>query len=872
MLDLPGDTETHRGAHLFVSYASSDRERALAIADALEATGVPVWIDRRGIGGGELWAAEITAAIRSCATVLLVCTAASVQSRNVRQEVQLAWDHDRPIVPLLLERVRFPDEIAYFLQGRQWIEVDASGDAEWIDRVVKALDHTEFRPIPSSASVPTPVATTPPAPPSPVPMATNLPVPPSAIIGRDEEIAAVCALLGERETRLVTLTGPGGVGKTRLALAVGWRLRETFEGAITFVNLAPVRDPALVLPEIAASAGLNNAGQETLVAKLHTALRSQPVLLVLDNCEQVLEASGEIGELLAGLPDLKVLATSREPLRLRAEQTIDIPPLTVDESAGKSSTGQMTEIPAVALFVARASAAKRGFALTNANRAAVHEICRRLDGLPMAIELAAARSSLLAPEAMLSRLEQRLPLLTGGARDLPERQRTLRDAIGWSEDLLTEDERAVLRRLSVFVGGFTLEAALAVTDTPGELRNDVDVFGAMERLAAHSLLRQVVSEEGEARFTMLEVIREFGLERLEASGESAEAHQRHAVWFRDLAERAAPEFTGPNQREWLQRFSLEQDNVRAALGWAVAEEPETALRLCAALLEFWILTSTMREGTLWCRRALEAGEEANPAFVAETTVVAARLGYRQGDDAVAKQRGEEALQLFQQLGDERGVALAMMALAMASTVVNEDLTAVEALLSGALDRMRMLNDRKYIAMIASNLSLTKMYLGDFDAAIDLARESAAMCREIGDRLSFIVPVTNMVEALVILGRVEEALPLLQELVEDQRRLGHRANLGFLLNCVGFALGARGEGRQAVRLYAAADAEFQLTGTPSASEIATFAADTERLRQELGAAEFEAEWTAGHSLAIEAAMEAARAALDAWEAETKTGGP
>ncbi|MCC6943965.1 MAG: hypothetical protein IT335_05270, partial [Thermomicrobiales bacterium] len=694
---------------------------------------------------------------------------------------------------------------------------------------------------------------------------------PSAIIGRDEEIAAVCALLDERETRLVTLTGPGGVGKTRLALAVGWRLRETFEGAITFVDLAPVRDPALVLPEIAAAAGLSDAGQETLMANLHTALRSQPVLLVLDNCEQVLEASGEIGELLAGLPDLKVLATSREPLRLRAEQTIDIPPLTVDESAGGSPTGQMTDIPAVALFVARASAAKRGFALTSANRAAVHEICRRLDGLPLAIELAAARSSLLAPEAMLSRLEHRLPLLTGGARDLPERQRTLRDAIGWSEDLLTEDERAVLRRLSVFVGGFTLEAALAVTDTPGELRSDVDVFGAMERLAAHSLLRQVVSEEGEARFTMLEVIREFGLERLEASGESAEAHQRHAVWFRDLVERAAPEFTGPNQTEWLRRVSLEQDNVRAALGWAVAEEPETALRLCAALLEFWIGTSTIREGALWCQRALEAGGEAIPAFVAETAVVAARLGYRQGDHAVARQRGEEALQLFEQLGDERGVALAMMALAAVSVLANEDPTAAEALLSGALDRMRTINDRHYISTIANNLALTKMLLGDFDAAIDLTKESAAMDRANGDRLSLVMPVANMVEALVILGRVEEAVPVLQEVLEDQQRLGHRANLGHLLNCVGFALGARGESRETVRLYAAADLEFQLTGKPSSPELATFWEDTERLRQELGEAEFETAWTAGRSLSIEAAMEAARVALDAWAAQAKAGG-
>ncbi len=848
--------------HLFLSYAAADRERALAVADALQDAGVPVWIDRRGIGGGELWAAEITAAIRNCAALALLCTSTSVRSRNVRQEVQLAWDHDRPILPLLLEPVQFPDEIAYFLQGRQWIEVDLSNESQWTDRVARAMGSPEPpAPIPAVED-----------PPGAIPVATNVPAPLSDIIGRDEQIAAVCALLDARGARLVTLTGPGGVGKTRLALAVAWQLQETFPGSIAFVDLAPVRDAALVLPEIAAAVGLSNTGQESLMTKLHTALRNQRILLVLDNCEQVLDAAGDIGEMMQGLPDLTILATSREPLRLRGERTVEVAPLMVASDPDTLTFEEIDELPAVALFASCATAAKPGFRLNEANAGAVVEICRRLDGLPLAIELAAARSSLFTPEAMLSRLVQRLPLLTGGARDLPERQRTLRDAIAWSEDLLTEDERAVLRRLSVFAGGFTLEAALAVTDTPGSLSRDVDVLAAIERLVAHSLLRQVESDDGEPRFTMLEVIREFGLERLEASGESAEAHQRHAIWFRDLVEKAAPEFTGPNQQEWLQRVSLEQDNVRAALGRAVVEEPETALRLCAALLEFWIGTSTMREGALWCQRALEAGGEANPAFVAETAFTAARLAYRQGDDAVARQRGEEALQLFEQLGDERGVALAMMALAMASTVVNEDLTDGEGLLTGALDRMRLLNDRRYIATIANNLAQTKMYLGDLDAAIELYRESATMTREVGDRLSLIIPVGNMVESLVTLGRVEEALPLLHELVDDQQRLGHRANLGHLLNCVALALSARGEGRQAVRLYAAADAEDRLTGMPFPAELATFWEDTERLRQELGAAEFETEWTAGRSLSIEAAMEAASAALDAWEASTKTGGP
>jgi predicted ATPase len=851
-----------RTRHLFLSYAAADRERALAVADALQDAGVPVWIDRRGIGGGELWAAEITAAIRNCAALALLCTSTSVRSRNVRQEVQLAWDHDRPILPLLLEPVQFPDEIAYFLQGRQWIEVDLSDESQWTDRVARAMGSPEPpAPIPAVED-----------PPGTIPVATNVPAPLSDIIGRDEQIAAVCALLDARGTRLVTLTGPGGVGKTRLALAVAWQLQETFPGSIAFVDLAPVRDAALVLPEIAAAVGLSNTGQESLMTKLHTALRNQRILLVLDNCEQVLDAAGDIGELMQGLPDLTILATSREPLRLRGERTVEVAPLMVASDPDTLTFEEIYELPAVALFASCATAAKPGFRLNEANAGAVVEICRRLDGLPLAIELAAARSSLFTPEAMLNRLEHRLPLLTGGARDLPERQRTLRDAIAWSEDLLTDDERAVLRRLSVFVGGFTLEAGLAVTDTPGDLRSDVDVFGAMERLAAHSLLRQVVSDEGEARFTMLEVIREFGLERLAASGESAEAHQRHAVWFRDLAETAALEFVGPNQQDWLQRIRLEQDNVRAALGRAIEAEPGTALRICAALLEFWIGTSTLKEGSLWCERSLEAGKEANPSYVAEAAFVAARLGYRQGNHAVAQQRSEEALALFEQLGDERGVALAMMALGFVSISLHDDLTGAQALLEGAMDRVRRLNDRNNIALVANNLSVLKMLSGEYETAIELARESAAMTRAIGDRLSLIVPVSNIVELLVRLGRVEEALPDLQEVLNDQQRMAHRANLGFLLQCVAMALSARGDSGQAVRLYAAGDLEYQLVGTPSAEELEWARQDTERLRQELGAAMFEAEWTAGRALRIDDAMDEARAAVDAWEAQTGTDEP
>jgi predicted ATPase len=841
-------------SHLFLSYAAIDRERVLAIADALEAAGVPVWIDQRGIGGGELWAAEITAAIRACAALMLVCTAASVTSRNVRQELQIAWDHDRPILPLLLEPVQFPDEIAYFLQGRQWIEMREDGPGDWIAEVARFVP----APRPEDPSQQAPLA-------APRAVVTNLPVPPTAIIGRNAQIREVRDLLQRQEVQLVTLTGPGGVGKTRLALAVAWRMRETFAGAIYFVDLAPVRDPQLVMPAIAQSVGLKDTGQEPLVSRLHATLRDQPMVLVLDNCEQVLEAAGDIGELMAGLPDLTILATSREPLRLRAERTVDVSPLTVSVSLAPKTAEQAGEIPAVALFVDRASAAKPGFALTSKNSTAIVEICRRLDGLPLAIELAASRSALFPPDLMLKRLEQPLPLLTSGARDLPARQRTLRDAIAWSEDLLSDDERAVLRRLSVFVGGFTLETALAVTDTPGSLSRDVDVLAAMERLVAHSLLRQMVSEEGETRFTMLETIREFALERLEASGEAEEAHQRHASWFLDLAERAAPELTGPEQQEWGRRLEADHDNLRAALTWAVSHDSESALRLCAALHEFWILTSALREGTLWCDRALAAGDAGAPACRANAMYTAARLAYRQGNVAKASDHADTALELFERLGDERGMARAKAALA-ASRSTSADVATRIALLTEALEIMRRVDDAYYISMCANNLAIAYVEAGNVEVALDLFFESAAMDRRRHDKLTFVLTVANIVEMLVVLGRVDEALPLLREVVEDFRRLRHRANLSHILNSIAMAISARGQAREAVRLYGAADMEIQLTGAfAMGSDDDNIVADRRRLREQLGEAEFDAAWSAGRALSIEAAMDEASAALDDWDA-------
>jgi predicted ATPase len=842
--------------HLFLSYATADRERAMAVADALESAGIPVWIDRRGLTGGSMWAAEITGAIRSCQAFALLCSPTSVVSRNVRQEIQLAWDHDRPILPLLLEPVEFPDEVAYFLQGRQWIEVRGDASEPWTQQVYRAFA-TLGTLIPLQQPVPSRFENG----------AGNLPMPPTAIIGREEHIAAICAVLEARATQLVTLTGPGGVGKTRLALAAAWVYRDTFAGAIQFVNLAAVRDPELVLPTVAEAVGVQHEGPEPLIRALHAALRDQPLLLLLDNCEQVLEAAPVIGELLAELPQLMILATSREPLRLRAEQTIDITPLPVNGASEPAGVDVDASSPAVQLFVARAAVAKPGMRLTDASFAAISEICKRLDGLPLAIELAASRTALLTPERMLSRMEKRLPLLTGGARDLPDRQRTLRDAMAWSEDLLTEEERAVFRRLSVFAGGFTLESAAAVAGSPEGPLDEFVVLQAMERLVAHSLLREMPGVGDDIRFHMLGTIREFAREGLESSGEPGAINQRHAEFFLSLAVEGSQWLFGPEQSGWLQQLRIELDNLRAALAWAIENDRATALRLGDALREFWVFCGLLPEGALWSERVLAAGEGEDPALVAEAAYSVARIAYRMGNPSRCREPAERALALFEQTGNAHGVARAKAALAVSMWSEEERPESI-ALFTDALQTMKRLGDTFYEGTFSNNLAIAYTSAGDLETALQLFAESAETDARTGNRLARSLKLGNMVETLVLLGRATDAIPALREISDHFRLAPHRFNVGFSLQCFALVFSAIGKPELAARIYGASELEIQLSGfTQLPDETDAYLADVARLRETLGEPAFESAWTAGRAMSYEAAMEMARTELDTWEAET-----
>ena len=428
----------------------------------------------------------------------------------------------------------------------------------------------------------------------------NLPLQPTPLVGREREVAEITDRVRSEEVRLLTLTGPGGTGKTRLALQAAADLLEEFEDGVFFVALATITDPELVPSTIAGPLGVKESAEQPLIESLKSYLQEKHLLLVLDNFEQVVQEAPVVGELVAACPKLKALATSRTPLRLYSEQEYPIPPLALPDPKLLPPVKVLTQYEAVRLFVERARAVKADFSVTNENAPAVAEICARLDGLPLAIELAGARIRMLSPQAMLTRLGNRLKLLKGGARDLPTRQQTLRGAIDWSYDLLEEEEKTLFGRLSVFSGGRTLEAIEEICDPEG----DLDALEGVESLLQKSLLRREEGVGGESRFVMLETVHEYARERLEASDEAEETRRLHAEYFLALAEEAEPELSGADQLACLERLEAEHDNLRAALSWSLEKEPETALRLAGALARFWEMRARFLEGSSWLEAAL----------------------------------------------------------------------------------------------------------------------------------------------------------------------------------------------------------------------------------------------------------------------------
>ena len=582
------------------------------------------------------------------------------------------------------------------------------------------------------------------------------------LVGREREVAALYALLMRPDSPLVTLVGPGGVGKTRLVVRVAEEVADAFPDGVGFVPLAPIRDPALVLPAIAQALGVREAGDRPLADQLVGLLRDRELLLVLDNLEQVLSAAPRIAALLAACSRLTVLATSRAPLRVSGERTFDVPPLALPTRAEGSSAPLLTDlerVEAVRLFVERAQAARSDFALGEANAVAVAEVCQRLDGLPLAIELAAARVGALPPAALLARLEKRLPLLTEGPRDAPQRLRTMRDAVGWSYDLLDQAGQALFRRLAVFVGGFTLVAAEAVAQD--EADPEGYVLSGVAALVDANLLRLAEPGAAEPRYFMLETIREFGLDQLAASNDEAETRNRHAAWCLKLAERVEPELLGPEQRSWSERLETEHANLRAALSWLTESgRAGAALRLASALWVFWFLRGHLREGYDWLAQALAVESEATPADRVRALWAAGMLAWSQGDFRRAEALGVEARDLAEDHGLVFGKATAF-----------------------------------YLLFLSTQTQ------GRYSEAIALGEESAAGMRESGARSWLAYVLADVGTRLVKEGDRKRGEAWIEEGLALHREFGNKQGLGNKLCDLGLVSHQAGDTRAAARHYA-----------------------------------------------------------------------
>ena len=685
----------------------------------------------------------------------------------------------------------------------------------------------------------------------------NLPIQPTVLLGRELEVDDVRQLLRRAETRLVTLTGPGGTGKTRLSLQVAAELVDWFEDGSLFVELAPIGDPALVPSTIAQVVGVHAVGSRPVLESLKEYLRRRSLLLVLDNFEQILPAAPVVSELLATAPGLKVLITSREALRLRGEREYAVPPLALPDAQHRPTPDTLSRCAATALFVERAVDVRDDFAVTAENAAAVAEICVRLDGLPLAIELAAARVRLLTPEAMLARLERRLPLLTGGARDLPARQRTLRDAIAWSYDLLEPDEQALFRRLAVFVGGCTLDSAEATaTAEVGDRRWALaahDVLDGIESLIAKNLLRRVSGPGGASRMAMLETVREYGLEQLAQAGELHAMRRWHRVHFLDLAERAEPGMRGPEQIVWLDRLEAEHDNLRAALTWCLADatDADRALRLAGALVWFWLTRAHVTEGRRWLDLVLERPDGAPVAYL-KALHGAGWLAHMQHDAATAQRRADAALTLARDLGHPWSLSFALLLRARVA-YFGGDAPTVRPLAEQCLLAAREAGDEWLIAWALHLHALAAHIAGDYPTARGYYEQSLAIRQRIGslEGIGMCQHLLGMVAYQE--GEYEEARRLNGASFPALRQVGLHIVHNPLATLAALAV-RLGQPRRAARIAGATQAYgdlINLAPIPLAAEIVRPVPAL--ARELLGGPEFDRAWAEGQAMSLDDAI-------------------
>jgi predicted ATPase/class 3 adenylate cyclase len=681
----------------------------------------------------------------------------------------------------------------------------------------------------------------------------NLPVQVTSFVGREEQIAEVRQLLSR--TRLLTLTGAGGTGKTRLALQVASEALTEYQDGAFFADLSSVTDPALVPSVVATALDVPEVPGRPILDVVKDHLREKDLLLVVDNFEQVAEAAPVVEELITAAPRLKLMVTSRVILALRGEQEYAVSPLEPPDPDRIPDLAALRRIEAVRLFTERAQAASPRFRLTEENAPAVAAITARLDGLPLAIELASTRTKVLTPQQMLPRLEKRLSILTSGPRTLPERHRTLRDTIAWSHDLLEQPERALFARMSVFTGGCTLESAEQVCEPTGM---GLDLLEGLSSLVDKSLVRRIDPSEGEPRFAMLETIREFGLEQLRADGDHDTVRRRHAEHYLGLALEAEPHLTAEDQGQWLDRCEREHANIRAALRWAIeAGEAERAQESAGALWRFWQQRGHLAEASRWFEEILAMpSAQARTAARAKALLGAGGISWWQVDRRAAGAFYEEAVAIERELGDPARIAEAVYNYAF--VVAGEDIASAARLLDESLDLFRRAGDERGIAQVLAVLVIRDAEAGEWNAVLARLEEVVAIWRRVGDRLHLAFDLVWLAFAHGRLGHAEEARAAALEALEIFLEVDNQTGVGIALVDLAFLATWEGRHEDAIRLTAAFETLREQVGGPPGGFAGLLEGDpAEEARAHLSEDAARRAWEEGRAMSTDQAVAVAR---------------